>query len=113
MKFLKHRAMSTHGSLQLMSSCISVTKINAEIPINQETSAFSTDNDVSNTDIMMKNLGIKESSIIHCNKMDEYQQSKEGMISTLPSIVSATAPTNSLDDLNSFKWQPISFNNIL
>jgi len=44
-----------------------VAKVNAEIPINQQSFPFSRDNDIPCTDITMKNKGIKESTIMRCN----------------------------------------------
>ena len=50
--------------------------VNAEIPINQQTFPFSRDNDIPCTDITMKNTGIKESTIMHCNRQNVYSKQK-------------------------------------
>jgi len=100
-----------HHSLRSMSSHILIAKVNAEIPINQKSFALSRDYDIPYTDIMIKNAGIKESTVMCCNRRMSIK-SKEEMIGTSPSIASATAPTNSRDDLNSVKRRPTVSNNI-
>jgi hypothetical protein len=63
---------ASHRSPWSTSSHSLIVKVDAEIPINLKAFALSRNNDIPNTDITMKNFGIKQSTVMRCNKTNEY-----------------------------------------
>ena len=61
----------THCSLRSTSRHFMIAKVDAEIPIKQKSLPFSHDNDIPLTDITMKNMVIKVSTVMHCNNQSK------------------------------------------